>query len=54
MVPTFRRDFIFYKNWCILIISDNIRKYRKEVEFTPKQLVVDIEWSYDYKKVKFK
>ena len=54
MVTTFKRNFIFDENY-MMIISDNIRKYRKEAGITQEQLAVDIGRSYDFiRRLEFK
>lgn len=54
MVTTFKRDFIFDENY-MMIVSDNIRKYRKEAGITQEQLAVDIGRSYDFiRRLEFK
>lgn len=51
---TFKRDFTFDNNY-MLIISNNIKKFRKEVRITQEQLAVDIGRLYDFiRKLKFK
>lgn len=53
-MTTFKRNFIFNENY-MMIISDNIRKYRKEAGITQEQLAVDIGRSYDFvRRLEFK
>ena len=53
-MTTFKRDFKFNDNY-MLIVSNNIRKYRKEAGITQEQLAVDIERSYDFvRRLEFK
>lgn len=53
-MTTFKRDFIFDENY-MMVISDNIRKYRKEAGITQEQLAVDIGRSYDFvRRLEFK
>lgn len=46
-MTTFRREFDFIENLNI-VISKNIRKYRKLVGITQEQLAIDIGVSVDY------
>lgn len=46
-MTTFKREFYFVENLNI-IISKNVRKYRKLVGITQEQLAIDIGISADY------
>ena len=46
-MTTFRREFDFMENLNI-VISKNVRKYRKLVGITQEQLAIDIGVSVDY------
>lgn len=46
-MTTFKRNFNFKTNY-MEIISQNIKKYRKEAGITQEQLAVDIGRSYDF------
>lgn len=51
---TFKRNFNFKTNY-MEIISQNIKKYRKEAGITQEQLAVDIGRSYDFvRRLEFK
>lgn len=53
-MTTFKRNFKFNDNY-MLIVSNNIRKYRKEAGITQEQLAVDIGRSYDFvRRLEFK
>lgn len=53
-MTTFKRDFNFDKNF-MAIVSNNIRKYRKQAGITQEQLAVDIGKSYDFvRRLEFK
>lgn len=46
-MTTFQREFQFSDN-IMVIVSKNIKKYRKKAGITQEQLAVDIEKSYDF------
>lgn len=53
-MTTFKRNFNFKTNY-MEIISQNIKKYRKEAGITQEQLAVDIGRSYDFvRRLEFK
>lgn len=53
-MTTFKRNFKFKTNY-MEIISQNIKKYRKEAGITQEQLAVDIGRSYDFiRRLEFK
>lgn len=53
-MTTFKRNFNFKTNY-MKIISQNIKKYRKEAGITQEQLAVDIGRSYDFvRRLEFK
>lgn len=53
-MTTFKRNFTFDDNY-MFVISDNIRKFRKEAGITQEQLAVDIGRSYDFiRRLEFK
>ena len=54
ILATFKREFSFEDNY-MEIVSNNIRKYRKEANITQEQLAVDIGRSYDFvRRLEFK
>lgn len=46
-MTTFQREFQFSDN-IMVVVSKNIKKYRKIAGITQEQLAVDIEKSYDF------
>lgn len=51
---TYKRDFKFEDDY-MKIVSDNIRRYRKQAGITQEQLAVDIGRSYDFvRRLEFK
>lgn len=50
----FKRKFNFNDNY-MLIVSNNIKKYRKLAGITQEQLAIDIDRSYDFvRRLEFK